>query len=129
MKTTFCYFLISFATVLAAAGANPVPLVTQPLNPAVATPGGPGFNLTVRGAGFVSGSVVNWNGNPRSTEFVSSSQLNAQILASDVENATTASVTVTNPSPGGGTSSPAYFEVTIPNLLCPYLRHGSQGER
>jgi len=31
-----------------------------------------GFSLTVNGTNFVTGSVVNWNGSPRSTTFVSS---------------------------------------------------------
>ena len=36
--------------------ANPVPLISQPLVPDVAKPGGPGFTLSVNGTGFVSGS-------------------------------------------------------------------------
>ena len=37
---------------------NPVPLISQPLVPEAAAPGGTGFTLTVNGTGFVSGSVV-----------------------------------------------------------------------
>src|SRR5207249_4766670 len=69
---------------------NPVPLVNQPLVPAAAAPGGPGFTLTVNGTGFVSGSVVNWNASPRPTTFVSGSQLTASIAAADIETAGTA---------------------------------------
>lgn len=50
----------------------------------------------------------------RTTTFVSKSQLNANIQASDIATASTASVTVVNPSPGGGTSNTRFFEVTIP---------------
>src|SRR5881396_4119101 len=68
----------------ATAQTNPVPLINQPLVPAATAPGGPGFTLTVNGTGFVSGSVVQWNGSSRTTSFVSATQLRATITASDV---------------------------------------------
>src|SRR6266481_9359615 len=68
--------------------------------------------------GFVTGSVVNWNGGARATTFVSTSQLTAAILASDIASASTASVTVVSPNPGGGPSNVVYFSITNPtNLL------------
>jgi hypothetical protein len=91
---------------------NPVPFVNQPLVPAAAVPGGPAFTLTVNGTGFASGAVVNWNGSPRTTTFVSSMQLTASILASDIATAGIVPVTVTNP--GGATSQSVPFEVTSP---------------
>src|SRR5947207_2148333 len=84
-------------------GTNPVPLINQPLVPDATAPGGAGFTLTMNGTGFVSGSVVNWNGDARATTFVSSSQLTASILAPDIAGPSTASVTVVNPSPARGT--------------------------
>ncbi len=63
---------------------NPVPLISQPLVPTIAAPGGPSFTLVVNGTGFVSGSVVNWNGSARLTTFVSGSTLKAAITAADV---------------------------------------------
>src|SRR6516162_10465694 len=57
--------------------ANPVPLINQPLVPDAITPGGAAFNLTVNGTGFVSTSVVKWNGSARATTIVSSWQLKA----------------------------------------------------
>jgi hypothetical protein len=99
----------------AAAAANPVPLIYQPLNPAAILPGGGlAFKLTVDGTGFVSGSTVKWNGGARATTFVSNSKLTAAILASDVAKFSTASVTVFNPTPGGGTSNAIFFEITRP---------------
>ncbi len=94
--------------------SNPVPLVNQPLVPAVAVPGGAAFTLTVNGTGFASAATVNWNGSPRATTFVSSSQLTAAINATDIAVAGTASVTVVNPTPGGGTSNVAYFLIAAP---------------
>jgi hypothetical protein len=93
---------------------NPVPQIDLPLVPASAQPGGPAFTLTVNGTGFVSGSGVRWNGGALTTTFVSSKQLTALISATDIATAGTASVTVKNPPPGGGSSNVAFFEVTIP---------------
>ena len=101
-------------TVSVAAAANPVPLINLPLSPDAAVPGGAAFTLTVNGNGFVSGSVVHWNGSPRATNFVSNSKLTASILATDIPNLKTASVTVVSPAPGGGTSNVAFFEITRP---------------
>jgi hypothetical protein len=42
----------------------PVPFISQPLVPDSATPGSAQFTLTLSGTGFVSGSVVDWNGAP-----------------------------------------------------------------
>jgi hypothetical protein len=105
-----CLFAIFISTV-ALAQNNPVPLINQPLVPASITPGSGGFSLTVNGTGFVSGSIVNWNGSPRVTEVISNSQLKATINAADVAKAATARVKVVNPAPGGGSSSPVYFPI------------------
>jgi len=100
---------------------NPVPLINQPLVPDSAAPGGAGFTLTVNGTGFVSGAVVNWNGGARATTFMSGYQLTATILLSDIATPGTASVTVTSPAPGGGTSNVTYFEVTEPTPLVSFV--------
>jgi dienelactone hydrolase len=114
---TFCFaagFLLVFSLVTAggALARNPVPLINQPLVPGAVEPGGAGFILTVNGSGFVSGSVAHWNGSALATTFLSGSQLKASVPASDVAQPGTASVTVVNPSPGGGTSNVVFFEVT-----------------
>jgi VCBS repeat protein/HYDIN/CFA65/VesB family protein len=98
---------------LATSTANPVPLINQPLVPDAAKPGGVGFTLTVNGTGFVAGAAVKWNGSTRITTFVSGSRLIATILASDIATAGTASVTVVNPTPGGGASNAAFFSITV----------------
>jgi hypothetical protein len=51
------------------------------------------------------GSQVSWNGQVRTTTYVSSTQLTALINASDIASVGSGKITVTNPSPGGGTSS------------------------
>jgi FG-GAP-like repeat len=105
-----------------AVAVNPVPYVSQPLVPDAAPPGGPGFTLTVNGTGFVSGSVVNWNGSARATHFVSEGQLTAAILATDIAKAGTASITVVNTGPGGGTSGAIFFPVATPEASVSFAR-------
>jgi hypothetical protein len=110
-------FLIATCAVFpsrTAAQNNPVPLINQPLVPDAVAPGGPAFTLTVNGTGFASGSVVNWNGSPHTTTFVSGSHLTAAITAGDIATADTASVTVVNPTPAGGTSNVAFLSITNP---------------
>jgi alpha-D-ribose 1-methylphosphonate 5-triphosphate synthase subunit PhnH len=77
---------------------NPVLALTT-LNPSSKTVGGTTFTLTINGSGFVNGAVVYWNGSGRNRTFVSSTQMTAQILASDIANSGTAQVTVLNPAP------------------------------
>ena len=112
--TVLAASILVSSTPYANASNNPVPLVNQPLVPSTAEPGSHGLTITVNGTGFVSNSVVNWNGTPLSTLFVNFGQLLATVPDADVASAGTASVTVTNPAPGGGTSNPASFTVTTP---------------
>jgi hypothetical protein len=55
-----------------------------------------------------------WNGSSRTTTFVNSGQVTAAILSSDIATAGTANVTVSNPAPGGGTTSPLVFTINNP---------------
>ncbi|MCG3159389.1 MAG: hypothetical protein JMDDDDMK_00375 [Acidobacteria bacterium] len=99
---------------------NPVPAISS-LSPNTATEGGPGFTLTVNGSGFVNGSEVRWDGQQRVTTFVSATKLTAQILASDIVGIGQASVTVFNPTPGGGVSNVSTFTITPGNSPVPVL--------
>jgi hypothetical protein len=103
-----CCFLAGSAL-----GVNPVPQVVGPVKPQAVLPGSAEFVLTVYGANFVVGAVVNWNGQARSTTFISARELQAQILASDVAKPTAGYITVTNPPPGGGKSSSSYANVEV----------------
>ncbi len=105
--------IVSLVVMGASAQVNPIPTVDGPVSPQAVIPGGAAFTLTVRGANFVSGAVVNWNGAARTTTFISAGELQAQILASDVAAPGSALVMVTNPSPGGGLSSSSYGLVEI----------------
>ena len=91
--------------------ANPQPTATS-LSPASMQAGGGALTLTVTGTGFVSSSVVQWNGTPLTTAFVSSTSLTAAVPASNVATAGSATVTVSNPAPGGGASGSLTFTMT-----------------
>ncbi len=57
-----------------------------------------GMNLTVTGTNFVNGLVVNWNGSPRATTYVSPTQLVAAISPADTAFPGPAAVTVSSPT-------------------------------
>src|ERR1700678_3045175 len=69
--------------------------------------------MVVVGANFEASSVVRWNGSARPTTFsAQSGQLTVQLSASDIATAGNVAVTVFNPPPNGGTSSPVTFMVS-----------------
>ena len=105
--------LLNFVPMVAMAD-NPVP-VTSSISPSSVLVGSSAMTLTVNGANFVPGAVVNFNGSGRSSSYASSNQLTATIPASDLSVASTFSITVTNPGPGGGTSGAQSF--TVANLV------------
>jgi hypothetical protein len=92
--------------------SNPTPFLDQPVAPDAVAPGSASFTLTVNGTGFVSGSVVQWNGGSLPSQFVSPSQLTASVPASDIAVAGTALVTVSSPGPSGNVSNAELFSVT-----------------
>ena len=95
--------------------ANPVPLIYQPLAPSAVVPGTAGVSLTVNGSSFVPGAAVYWNGAPRVTVYRGSTQLSATLLPSDLTSATTGSISVVNPNPGGGQSNVLWLPVSYPS--------------
>jgi hypothetical protein len=74
------------------------------------------FTLTVNGTNFVNGATVSWNNLSRATQFVSSTQVTATILASDVAfgGSNSAAVKVENPSSNPGISNVASFTLLNP---------------
>jgi hypothetical protein len=104
------YYLSATSAPLAVTLANPVPVVTS-ISPTSTGAGGPQFTLTVNGSNFVTGSVIKWNTSSVTTTFVSSVQLTAAIPAAYIAAVGSASVTVFNPTPGGGTSDAQTFTI------------------
>ena len=94
-------------------GPNPAPALASVVPssfPATVT----GLALTVNGTNFVSGSIGQWNGANRGTIVLSNTQLLLAPLPADNAAAGAGLVTVLNPPPGGGTTSP--FSVAINTL-------------
>ena len=106
------YLFLFFASGTLLMAQIPIPFINQPLMPMTVAPGSTGLTLTLNGTGFMPGSVVNWNGNPLVTTYVSASRLTAAVPAPNVANPLTAFVTVVNP--GAPKSNVAYFQVSEP---------------
>ena len=83
--------------------SNPMPSIGA-LSPSGLPTGSPDSQVTVRGSGFTSTSVVEWNSSPRATAYINGSDLVALIPATDLAVSGSAQIVVVNPAPGGGTS-------------------------
>ena len=94
--------------------------ITQ-VSPSPIPPGSGDTTILVQGSGFFSGSVVNWNGAPLKTTFISWHALQAVVPAASLTAA--GSVTVVNPNsgvsgtPDGGTSNAVTVSVAIPPVV------------
>ncbi len=90
------------------------------LSPSNAVAGGPDFMLTLTGAGFVAGTIVQWNGKTLSTTYISGGSVTANVPAALIAKPGTATVQTVNPHSGSqdnGLSNP--LSLTIfprPNL-------------
>jgi YVTN family beta-propeller protein len=73
--------------------------------------GSPTFTLTLNGSNFVSGTVVKWNGVAVVTTLINGTQITAVIPASNIATDGNFAVTIFNPAPGGGTSTPLNFAI------------------
>ena len=94
-----------------AATTNAAPTLSTILPDRIAAGYSSPITLTVNGSGFISQSVVDWNATALVTTYVSPTEVTATIPPSDVASVGTATITVTNPPPGGGTSTGATFQV------------------
>jgi trimeric autotransporter adhesin len=102
--------LVQSPAMFSTTSKNAVPNA-QSLSPSNATHGSGNLLVTLKGTNFVSNSQVTWNGTSLFADYVSPTQLNLYVPAAALASAGTANVVVTNPAPGGGTSSPLSFTV------------------
>jgi Abnormal spindle-like microcephaly-assoc'd, ASPM-SPD-2-Hydin/Beta-propeller repeat len=105
------------SSVLAPTQPNPAPTLGA-ISPTSAMAGSSTLALALTGTNFIPTSTVTWNGAALQTTYISSTQLSAVVPDSDLTQSGTASVTVTNPAPGGGTSSALVFTIipTVPKV-------------
>ena len=112
----------SGSATLAAVPPNPVPTITS-LSPSSVAAGTSGFVLTINGTGFIPASTVTFGAlTGLAPASQTATQLTVPLPASALSPTGTVNVTVTNPAPGGGTSSPpTLFTVTAPAGVLPTL--------
>jgi Beta-propeller repeat/Protein of unknown function (DUF1573) len=94
-----------------AVSSNPIPNLVS-VTPSSLAKGTLDSEITLNGSGLTAGSVVMWNKGALQTTYVAGTVLTAMVPASDFANSGTASVTVSNPSPGGGNSNAMSFTIT-----------------
>ena len=99
------------------AGATQLPTLTG-INPNTIIKGGTAFTLTATGTNFTANSVIVFKGVNYATTFLSSTQLTAQITATDIATAGIVSVKVATPVSGGGISAAQSLTInnTVPTL-------------
>ncbi|MFZ0537695.1 MAG: hypothetical protein WAM47_12555, partial [Candidatus Sulfotelmatobacter sp.] len=104
--TTTQVVLVQSPTLLLTAGKtiNPAP-ASHSSSPATVTHGSGNVLMTVRGTGFVPGSVVNWNNKAFSAKYVNESEMTVYVPKAAVAAPGTAAIVVKNPTPGGGKSN------------------------
>ncbi len=96
--------------------SNPVPTVLS-LNRTSATINSPvGFWVGITGNNFLPNSVVRWNGDNRPTSYSSSTFIWGWVYPSDMTALGFNTMTVFNPTPGGGTSFGQSFQITAEPL-------------
>lgn len=93
---------------------NPAPTIVS-IAPSSALVGDGPMNVTITGTGFVPTTSVSLNGAPRTTAYVTNTQITATTTADDLGSAGTLNLVAINPAPGGGTSAAATF--TVNNLM------------
>lgn len=102
------------------------PPILISLSPASVQAATGAFQLAVTGVNFTAASVIRWNSSDRATTFVNSALVRAQILASDITTAGSATIGVTNgsntlpftirpgPPPAPSAPSPADGALAVP---------------
>lgn len=92
---------------------NNTPPTILAISPSTLPSGSADFTLTVTGLNFAPGATVNFNGTTLTPDATSTtSALTVTVPAAQVAKAGTASVYVTNPTPGGGQSAQLPFIIT-----------------
>ena len=92
--------------------ATLAPTITA-LNPPNVAVGATGFTLDVIGTDFENGAVVNWNGTPLSTTFLTGTLITANVPTSDLVTAGFVPIVVLNPDTTQ--STPENFEIDSPS--------------
>ena len=98
--------------------SNPAPVLSS-MSPAYTFASGAAFTLTVAGSAFTAQSTIFWGTSALATQYVSATQLSAQVTAADIAAAGTTAVSVQTPAPGGGASTALQFDVGAAGQTAP----------
>jgi len=101
-----------------------IPTLTA-IAPSSTVVGASAITLALYGSNFENGATVQWNGTTLSSSWVSATNMTATIPASDIVSVGSATVTVTNPSPGGGTSAAQTFTISAAPAATTWVRNVS----
>jgi hypothetical protein len=88
---------------------NPVPSL-QSVWPATIATGSPQANIAVNGMNFTTGMLIYWNGQPLPNQVAGSTSVT--VPGSLLANSGTATITIVNPAPGGGTSNSLTMDIS-----------------
>ena len=97
--------------------SNPVPTLTSLSPNRLRAGGSTPVTLTLTGTNFNAFSVAYWNGAPKATTVLSTTQLQATIPITDLATVGTVPVWVATPPPGGGTSAALIVTLDPPPSL------------
>src|ERR1035438_7900102 len=89
----------------------PTPAITT-ISPALVSPGGPDFTLSVSGSNFLATATIDWNGTALPSTYVSASQLTALVSATLIAATGTAKITVVNDGPVSSNQLSLYISST-----------------
>lgn len=112
--------MIVTSDLVSPASTAPIPILAS-VSPARVYAGGPPYTMQLTGSGFTTASTVLISGSPRTTTYVSSTSLTAQVLASDIATSGQLNVQVTTPAPGGGASDYVIVSIDVPLQTTPIV--------
>ena len=101
---------------LSGVGNNPPPALSS-FSPASSTVGAGALTLTLSGSNFLTTSTVTYNGVAHAATYVSASALTITLSAADQVTAGSYAVVVTNPAPGGGSSTLSFPVNNAPPVI------------
>ncbi len=99
-------------------GSSGSPLNSLPTLTALSSAGAPvgssDLTLTLSGRDFAAQAVVQWNATTIPSTWISATQMQATVPALFLSAASQGNITVVNPAPGGGSSTPLPFTAVAP---------------